>query len=208
MSGQLHQVRHGVRGCSIVRKSRCCELVTLAGCSVVGTIDQINILLYTKHLPSEMTHLHVIFYNCLLCWATDSMLCQQNAANCLKQQKQTLGIVRDQDLAKYDSGCNTVHHQERQLQMYMMWTRVGLLTLAGCRAVPGMSPADYREALYSTWMTDRPWGMKLINCDSDGDDITYSSADEVYFVLLLSLGSIFRIKCLYASLIWAHCEVQ
>lgn len=54
------------------------------------------------------------------------------------------------------------------------------LTAAGCRAVPGMCPADYREALYSTWMTDRPWGMKLIDCDSDEDDIVYSSTDEVH----------------------------
>ena len=33
-----------------------------------------------------------------------------------------------------------------------------------------MSPADYREALYSTWMTGQPWGMQLINCNSDDDD--------------------------------------
>ena len=46
-----------------------------------------------------------------------------------------------------------------------------------------MSPADYREALYSTWMTDRPWGMKLMDCDSDGDDITYSSAHEVRYLI-------------------------
>lgn len=41
----------------------------------------------------------------------------------------------------------------------------------GCRAVPGMSPAEYREALYSTWMTGRPWGMKHMPADSD-DEVT------------------------------------
>ncbi|KAA6424665.1 MAG: hypothetical protein FRX49_05332 [Trebouxia sp. A1-2] len=29
---------------------------------------------------------------------------------------------------------------------------------SGCRAVPGMSPAEYREALYSTWMTGHAHG--------------------------------------------------
>ena len=41
----------------------------------------------------------------------------------------------------------------------------------GCRAVPGMSPAEYREALYSTWMTGRPWGMKHMPADSDDEVI-------------------------------------
>ncbi len=41
----------------------------------------------------------------------------------------------------------------------------------GCRAVPGMSPAQYREALYSTWMTGRPWGMKHMPADSDDEVI-------------------------------------
>ncbi|DBB18793.1 TPA: hypothetical protein ACH3X3_000394 [Trebouxia sp. C0006] len=40
----------------------------------------------------------------------------------------------------------------------------------GCRAVPGMSPAEYREALYSTWMTGRPWGIKHMPADSDDED--------------------------------------
>ena len=39
----------------------------------------------------------------------------------------------------------------------------------GCRAVPGMSPAEYREALYSTWMTGRPWGMQYMPADSDDE---------------------------------------
>ena len=41
----------------------------------------------------------------------------------------------------------------------------------GCRAVPGMSPAEYREALYSTWMTGRPWGIKHMPADSDDEVI-------------------------------------
>ena len=45
-----------------------------------------------------------------------------------------------------------------------------------------MCPADFREALYSTWMTGRPWGMKLIDCDSDGDNISYNSTDEVHCI--------------------------
>ena len=39
----------------------------------------------------------------------------------------------------------------------------------GCRAVPGMSPAEYREARYSTWMTGRPWGMQYMPADSDDE---------------------------------------
>ena len=61
-----------------------------------------------------------------------------------------------------------------------------MLTAAGCRAVPGMCPADFREALYSTWMTGRPWGMKLIDCDSDGEGLHCSSTDEVHCIHLLS----------------------
>ncbi len=41
----------------------------------------------------------------------------------------------------------------------------------GCRAVPGMSPAEYREALYSTWMTGRPWGIKHMPADSDDEEV-------------------------------------
>ena len=46
-----------------------------------------------------------------------------------------------------------------------------------------MYPADFREALYSTWMTGRPWGMKLNACDSDEDDVN----DEVHFLHWLHL---------------------
>ena len=56
-----------------------------------------------------------------------------------------------------------------------------------------MTPADYREALYSTWRTDKPWGMKLIDYDSD-NAVPYSSADEVHCTRLLvcvcCLGSV------------------
>ncbi|DBA73446.1 TPA: hypothetical protein ACH3X1_011479 [Trebouxia sp. C0004] len=39
----------------------------------------------------------------------------------------------------------------------------------GCRTVPGIRPAEFREALYSTWMTGRPWGMKHMPADSDNE---------------------------------------
>ena len=64
------------------------------------------------------------------------------------------------------------------------------LLVAGCRAVPGMSPADYREALYSTWMTGQPWGMQLINCDSDEEDV---SGQEVQQNLGTSLETFLRL---------------
>jgi len=47
----------------------------------------------------------------------------------------------------------------------------------GCRAVPGMSPAEYREALYSTWMTGRPWGMKHMPADSDDEEVIMTHLD-------------------------------
>ena len=54
---------------------------------------------------------------------------------------------------------------------------------AGCRAVPGMSPADFREAVYYTYMTTQPWGMKLIKRDSEEDDSNMSD-DEVTYAML------------------------
>lgn len=41
-----------------------------------------------------------------------------------------------------------------------------------------MSPAEYREAVYATYMTNQPWGMKLMKCDSDEDDSNMTE-DEV-----------------------------
>ena len=37
----------------------------------------------------------------------------------------------------------------------------------GATAVPGMTPAEYRQALYHTWMTGEPAGMQYIDFDSD-----------------------------------------
>ena len=45
-----------------------------------------------------------------------------------------------------------------------------LVLTAGCRAVPDMSPADYREAVYSTFMTGNPWGMRYLKFESGEDD--------------------------------------
>ena len=44
----------------------------------------------------------------------------------------------------------------------------------GCNAVPGMTAAAYREALYSTWTTGRPWGMQF-----------FAASDEVSSCLML-----------------------
>ena len=48
----------------------------------------------------------------------------------------------------------------------------------GCNAVPGMTAAAYREALYSTWTIGRPWGMQF-----------FAASDEVCACLTLSLNA-------------------
>ena len=37
----------------------------------------------------------------------------------------------------------------------------------GAEAVPGLSPMEYRQALYQTWMTDEPAGMQYMDWESD-----------------------------------------
>lgn len=37
----------------------------------------------------------------------------------------------------------------------------------GAEAVPGLSPMEYRQALYQTWMTDEPAGMQHMDWESD-----------------------------------------
>ena len=63
----------------------------------------------------------------------------------------------------------------------------------GCRAVPGMSPAEYREALYSTWMTGHPWGMKHMSADSDDEVImTQPSEWKLACIILICAVSDFE----------------
>ena len=64
----------------------------------------------------------------------------------------------------------------------------------GCRAVPGMSPAEYREALYSTWMTGRPWGMKHMPADSDDEEV------------IMTQPSSWKLACIILTYAAAHLE--
>ena len=52
----------------------------------------------------------------------------------------------------------------------------------GCNAVPGMRPAAYREALYSTWMTGRPWGMQFM---PTSDEVCFHPSCAFLNILLL-----------------------
>ena len=37
----------------------------------------------------------------------------------------------------------------------------------GADVVPGLSPMEYRQALYQTWLTDEPAGMQHMDWESD-----------------------------------------
>lgn len=54
-------------------------------------------------------------------------------------------------------GCSTLVPSEDAVRMANI----------GATAIPGMSPMDYRQALYQTWMTGEPAGMQFMGFDSE-----------------------------------------